>query len=95
MSGSCAATSLASLMAMPSEPVDSGSCSRIFFPDWLRQIANALPFRAMFMTPIEVWLGKGNLALLLGHQVLWIAVLAAAGYAALGQAVRKVVIQGG
>jgi ABC-2 type transport system permease protein len=66
-----------------------------FFPDWLRLIANALPFRAMFMTPIEVLLGKGNLALLLAQQAVWIAVLAAAGYAVLGRAVRKVVVQGG
>jgi ABC-2 type transport system permease protein len=66
-----------------------------FFPDWLRQIANALPFRAMFMTPIEVLLGKGSLSLLLGQQLFWIVVLTAAGYATLGRAVRKVVVQGG
>ena len=35
MSELVAATSTASLMAIPSEPGDSGSCSRIRFPDWV------------------------------------------------------------
>ena len=66
-----------------------------FFPDWLRALANALPFRAMFMSPIEVLLGKGSLVLLVGQQAFWIVALAAAGYWSLARAVRKVEVQGG
>jgi ABC-2 type transport system permease protein len=66
-----------------------------FFPDWLRTLANALPFRAMFMSPIEVLLGKGSLVLLVGQQAFWIVTLAAIGYWSLARAVRKVEVQGG
>jgi ABC-2 type transport system permease protein len=67
----------------------------VFFPDWLRVVAELLPFRAMVMSPVEVFLGQGDIALILGRQALWFAVLTLGGYALLSQAVRKVVVQGG
>lgn len=71
----------------------------VFFPDALESVARALPFAAMVQMPVEVWLGKhdgiGGLVALLALQVLWIAVLAAAGRVVLSVAMRRVVVQGG
>ena len=66
-----------------------------FFPPWLRTIAEALPFRAMVMLPIEVLLGHGATSTALGVQVFWAVALALLGHGVLALAVRKVVVQGG
>jgi ABC-2 type transport system permease protein len=69
-----------------------------FFPDWLRTVAYALPFRAMMQMPIDVWLGKYSAASLSGAlvvQATWAAVLLGLGRLALTAGTRKLVIQGG
>ncbi|MDP9363958.1 MAG: ABC-2 family transporter protein [Chloroflexota bacterium] len=66
-----------------------------FFPDWLRTVANLLPFRAFVMVPIEVLLGQRGLGSALVIQVFWAVALALLAQAVLALAVRKVVIQGG
>jgi len=70
----------------------------VVFPDWLRRIADVLPFRCLIQIPIDVFLSDdtGTAVLpLLGVQLLWISVLLGAGSALTRFAVRKVVIQGG
>jgi ABC-2 type transport system permease protein len=69
-----------------------------FFPDWLRQIAEVLPFQAMIYVPTAVFLGKvtgAALLLSLGQQALWFVLLALLGRALLGLATRRLVVQGG
>jgi ABC-2 type transport system permease protein len=69
-----------------------------FFPDWLADIAYALPFWAMVQLPIDVLLGErsgvGVLAAL-GLQLLWLGILLGAGRLALAAGTRRLVIQGG
>jgi ABC-2 type transport system permease protein len=69
-----------------------------FFPDWLESVARALPFAAMVQIPVDVFLGQregAEIAAGLLLQAMWAAVLLGLARAALGAAVRKVVIQGG
>ena len=70
----------------------------VVFPDWLRLIADLLPFRCLIQIPIDVFLSDStgtNAAPLLGVQLLWIVILLSAGAALTRIAVRKVVVQGG
>jgi ABC-2 type transport system permease protein len=70
----------------------------VVFPDWLRHVADALPFRCLIQIPIDVFLSDdtGTAVLpLLGVQLLWVGVLLGAGAALTRVAVRRVVIQGG
>ncbi len=69
-----------------------------FFPPWLRQIAQLLPFQAITSLPAEIWLGH------LTGPAVWRAFALQAGWTLaltllamlmLQSAVRKVVIQGG
>jgi ABC-2 type transport system permease protein len=66
-----------------------------FFPEWLRVIAEWLPFRAMVMLPVEVFLGQRGATDALAIQFAWVIVMWLLGRFVLGQAVRKVVVQGG
>ena len=69
-----------------------------FFPDWLRSIADALPFAAILQTPVDIWLGKHHGADLLGVlalQVFWAVLLLGLGRLALRGGSRKLVVQGG
>jgi ABC-2 type transport system permease protein len=69
-----------------------------FFPDWLRAIANVLPFRAMMQMPIDVYLGKysgASLAGALALQAMWALALLGLGRLVLAAGTRKLVIQGG
>jgi ABC-2 type transport system permease protein len=66
-----------------------------FFPDAVRAALYATPFPAMMQTPIDVFGERGATAALLAHQVLWLALLLAAGQLALTRASRKLVVQGG
>jgi ABC-2 type transport system permease protein len=70
----------------------------VVFPDWLRQVADVLPFRCLIQIPIDVFLSDdtGTAVLpLLGVQLLWIGLLLGVGAVLTRVAVRKVVIQGG
>jgi ABC-2 type transport system permease protein len=70
----------------------------VFFPDWLRAIAHALPFASIVQTPIDIWLGKhhgGALLGILALQLFWAVVLLGLGRLTLRLGARKLVIQGG
>ena len=69
-----------------------------FFPDQVRQAAELLPFASMRDVPLQIWCGTlmgadACRGLLL--QLFWLAALITAGYAWMGQALKKVVVQGG
>jgi ABC-2 type transport system permease protein len=66
-----------------------------FFPDGMRHIANVLPFRAIIMTPNEVYLGQVPVWQGLAFQAMWIAILVASAQAVQGVAERRLVVQGG
>jgi ABC-2 type transport system permease protein len=66
-----------------------------FFPPALRAVADALPFRAVVMTPIDVLLGHGAPAPALATQAAWAVALSLAALGALRLAVRRLVVQGG
>lgn len=66
-----------------------------FFPDGARMLLYATPFPALLQSPIDVFTERGSAALLIGHQLLWAAVLLAAGQLALARATRRLVVQGG
>jgi ABC-2 type transport system permease protein len=69
-----------------------------FFPDWLRLIANGLPFRSIIQVPIDIYLGKENGAGLigaLGLQAGWAVAMLGLARVALARGTRKLVIQGG
>src|SRR5680860_1515949 len=51
-----------------------------FLPEPVRILANALPFRAVIMTPNEVYLGQVPIWQGLGFQLVWICVLVAVSY---------------
>jgi ABC-2 type transport system permease protein len=65
-----------------------------YFPDPLRQIAEASPLDAMLMTPFRVAIGSPVWAEL-GRQAVWIGVLGAAGLALTAVARRRVEVHGG
>ncbi len=70
----------------------------VVFPDWLRTVAEVLPFRCLVQVPADVLLREdtGTAALpLLAVQVLWVVLLLVAGQLLTAAAVRKVVVQGG
>ena len=69
-----------------------------FFPEWLREIAYALPFAAMIQIPVDVFLGKyagADLIGMLALQVGWAIAMLAVGRAVFGVGTRKLVVQGG
>ena len=68
------------------------------FPDWLRQIAYALPFPSMFQSPIDVLSGRaGGLAgvRVIGIQAIWLVALIVLTRLVLWRASKKLVVQGG
>jgi ABC-2 type transport system permease protein len=66
-----------------------------FFPDAMRIALYATPFPAMLQTPIDVFGERASAGALLAHQVVWAALLLAAGQLALARATRRLVVQGG
>lgn len=66
-----------------------------FFPGWLQTLANALPFRAMIMSPIDILIGNGDVGQILIQQAAWAVGLGLCGIGLLQVAVRRVVVQGG
>lgn len=70
----------------------------VVFPDWLRGVADALPFRALIQIPADVLLREdtGTATLpLLAVQLAWMLALLLAAQLLTAGAVRKVVVQGG
>lgn len=66
-----------------------------WYPDPIRDAINLLPFRAIVMTPVEIWLGQVDLATGLGTQAFWALVMIVAARWLQTVAERKVVVQGG
>lgn len=69
-----------------------------FFPPWLANIANALPFRGLAQAPINIYLGKlegRGLIAFAFQQVAWLIVLTVAGRLVLTRMVRRVTLAGG
>jgi ABC-2 type transport system permease protein len=69
-----------------------------FFPPWLRQIADVLPFQAQTFIPLSIYIGQvpaHEIPTALGIQVGWVVVLFALVWAMWQRAMRRVVIQGG
>lgn len=66
-----------------------------FLPEPMRVLANVLPFRAVIMTPNEVYLGQVPIWQGLGFQALWIGILVAASRWLMGIGERQLVVQGG
>lgn len=66
-----------------------------WYPDPVRDIINLLPFRAIVMTPVEIWLGQVAIAEGLALQLFWSVVMIAVAQALQSVAERKVVVQGG
>ena len=70
----------------------------LFFPAGMQQAISALPFAAMFSTPLLIYIGKitpQHYAQVMGIQVLWIAVLAIIATVIWRAGARRVVVQGG
>ena len=66
-----------------------------FFPGWFETLANVLPFRSMIMSPVQAYLGQGNVAVILLGQVAWLTILVLGGLGLLRIATKRVAIQGG
>lgn len=69
-----------------------------FMPDWLRLIAEWLPFQATTYTPLTIYLGRvtgTDAAVALGTQLGWVIVVLALLRLAWSRAIRRVVVQGG
>jgi ABC-2 type transport system permease protein len=66
-----------------------------FLPEPIRIAANALPFRAVIMTPNEVYLSQVPIWQGLGFQLLWIAILIVLSKWIMGIGERQLVVQGG
>ncbi len=70
----------------------------VFFPEWLRGIAMALPFQAIVHTPLTIYLGllpeAGRLQALL-VQLFWAVALWFAARLLFAQAIKRVTVQGG
>lgn len=70
----------------------------VFWPDWARTIAEALPFSGIIQVPADVYLGKLADGALLGalvFQLAWALALMLAGRRLTSLAITRVVVQGG
>ena len=70
----------------------------LFFPAAVQQAIFALPFAAMFSTPLLIYIGEippERYAEVMGLQVLWIVVLGATATLMWRAGTRRVVVQGG
>jgi ABC-2 type transport system permease protein len=69
-----------------------------FLPDWLRTLADWLPFSGLMNLPAQMLMNKlsgSALWLALGNQVLWLVALTSVARLLTTLAARRVVIQGG
>lgn len=69
-----------------------------FFPNWLRVIADALPFKDMSYSPVAIYLGlvKGSQVIeTLASQILWIIILFFLSRLFYSFAIKKITVQGG
>ena len=69
-----------------------------FFPGWIQNIMNALPFAAMQSTPFLIYTGylEGTQVWhSIAVQLIWLVVLVGVGKLMMNHALRRVVVQGG
>jgi len=66
-----------------------------WFPPWAQTVLWWTPCPALFQTPLDVFLERGDPIVLLAHQLLWVALLLLAGRLALARGLRRLVVQGG
>lgn len=69
-----------------------------FMPDWLRTIAEFLPFQATTYTPLAIYLGRiegADMAAALGLQAFWVLVAGGLLRLVWSRAEHRVVVQGG
>lgn len=69
-----------------------------FYPDALRWVCDALPFRAALYTPVALLTGKlsgSALAFGLAHQAVWLALLVAGARVIEARGLRRLVVHGG
>lgn len=66
-----------------------------WYPDPIANVINLLPFRAIIMSPVQIWLGQVSILSGLGLQAFWCAVMIALAYGVQSLAEKKVVVQGG
>jgi ABC-2 type transport system permease protein len=69
-----------------------------FFPDWLRAIADWLPFNGLMNVPTQIFLGKlvgGALLIEFLRQLLWLAVMTLLARSVTASATQRVIVQGG
>jgi ABC-2 type transport system permease protein len=69
-----------------------------FFPSWLRQVADLLPFQAQTFIPLSIYIGQvpaREIPTVLGIQAGWIAVLLVVVWVVWQRAMRRVVVHGG
>ena len=70
----------------------------VFFPAGLRHVVEALPFAAMFSTPLLIYIGvigPERYLASIGLQLLWLVVLGALAVAVWRAGSRRIVVQGG
>ena len=70
----------------------------VIFPAFLQKVAFALPFAAMFSTPLLIYVGvikPERFAAALGLQAFWVVVLALGAAAVWRAGAKRVVVQGG
>jgi ABC-2 type transport system permease protein len=69
-----------------------------FFPGVLGTIVQALPFAAIYWTPLRIYIGElppSQWASAFGAQLMWLAVFGAVAFILWRFAERRVVVQGG
>lgn len=68
------------------------------YPDWLLPVVHALPFQAIFYTPLAIYIGKisgGALWHAIGVQLFWVAALYLLSQWVWGRVHRYLIVQGG
>lgn len=69
-----------------------------FFPPWLRQVADVLPFQAQAFIPLSLYMGQipaHEVPAAIGVQLIWVGVLFGIAWVLWRRGLRRVVIQGG
>lgn len=69
-----------------------------FFPDWLKIIANVLPFQQMSYSPVSIYLGlvQGSQVYhILFIQLIWLVVMVVFTKLFYSFAIKKITVQGG
>ena len=68
------------------------------FPEWFQKIADILPFKEFFYTPINIYLGKISgveILGIIGKQLIWLIIFYVLAKLFFNHAIKKVTINGG